>query len=85
MRQVREEDYYSLLKGQSLYCLTRFIEIISIKYRNLFSDLLAAAISCNLNGAPLSLRVISCKAASAFLKKIEKHKLEISGETLTLI
>jgi hypothetical protein len=24
VRQVREEDYYSLLKGQSLYCLTRF-------------------------------------------------------------
>ena len=36
VRQVKEEDYYSLLKGQSLYCLTRFTEIISIKYRHLF-------------------------------------------------
>ena len=68
-----------------MFCLTRFIEIISIKYKNLFSELLAAAISCNLNGAPLSLRVIACKAASAFLKKIEKHKLSLDQETLCLI
>ena len=75
MKQVKEEDYYSLLKGQSLYCLTRFIEIISIKYRSLFPELLAASLSCNLNGAPLALRIIACRAASSFLKKIEKHKL----------
>jgi len=75
VRQIREEDYYSLLKGQSLYCLTRFTEIISIKFRSLFPELLASALCCNLEGAPLSLRTIACKATSAFLKKIEKHKL----------
>jgi hypothetical protein len=70
VRQVREEDYYSLLKGQSLYCLTRFTEIISIKFKTLFSELVGAAFVCNLPDAPLSLRVIACKAGSAFLKKI---------------
>ena len=82
MKQIREEDYYSLLKGQSLFCLTRFIEIISIKFRHLLSGLFAASISCNLASAPLSLRVVACKASSSFLKKIEKHKLDLSRETL---
>lgn len=83
VRQVREEDYYSLLKGQSLYCLTRFTEIISIKYRHLFGELALAAASCNQPGAPLPLRIVACKALSMFLKKIEKHKLEMNGEQLS--
>lgn len=70
VRQIRDEDYYSLLKGQSLYCLTRFIEIISIKYKHLFSDLIGAALSCNLPGAALALRVVACKSMSSFLKKV---------------
>ncbi|HRC88013.1 MAG TPA: hypothetical protein PK413_20695, partial [Thermoanaerobaculia bacterium] len=75
VRQVREEDYYSLLKGQSLYCLTRFTEIISIKYRHLFGELVVAAAAANNAAAPLPLRVVACKALSMFLKKIDKHRL----------
>jgi hypothetical protein len=37
IKQIKDEDFYELLKGQSLYCLTRFTEIISIKYRALFT------------------------------------------------
>lgn len=85
IRQVRDEEYYSLLKGQSLYCLTRFTEIISIKYRHLFGELLTAAASCNNVSAPLPLRVVACKALSMFLKKIEKHKLELTTEQLELL
>lgn len=76
---MREEDYYSLLKGQSLYCLTRFTEIISIKYRHLFGELAVAAAACNHPSSPLPLRLVSCKALSMFLKKIDKHKLELNG------
>lgn len=68
-----------------MFCLNRFIEIISIKYRHLFSDLFVTALSCNLSGAPLSLRIVACKAASSFLKKIEKHKLQISSDTLSFV
>lgn len=85
IRQVRDEEYYSLLKGQSLYCLTRFTEIISIKYRHLFGELLTAAASCSNVSAPLPLRVVACKALSMFLKKIEKHKLELTTEQLELL
>lgn len=85
VRQVKEEDYYSLLKGQSLYCLTRFTEIISIKYRYLFGELITAAASCNNSSSPLPLRVVSCKALSMFLKKIEKHKLELTPEQLAFL
>jgi hypothetical protein len=84
VRQVRESDYYALLKGQSLYCLTRFTEIISIKYRTLFSDLVAAALSCNVPDNPLSLRLIAAKATSSFLRKIDKHKLQLSSDVLEL-
>jgi hypothetical protein len=85
VRQIKEEDYYSLLKGQSLYCLTRFTEIISIKYRALFGELITAAASCNNNSSPLPLRLISCKALSMFLKKIEKHKLDLTAEQVSYI
>jgi hypothetical protein len=46
--------------------------------------LLAAALCCNVEGAPLSLRTMACKATSAFLKKIEKHKLEMGSEIVSL-
>lgn len=83
VRQVREEEYYALLKGQSLYCLTRFTEIISIKYRPLFADLVLAAASCLPDCLPLQL--IACKALAIFLKKINKHRLELSPEQLAAL
>lgn len=46
IKQVRDEDFYQLLKGQSLYCLTRFTEIISIKYKNLFTELSLSCLYC---------------------------------------
>lgn len=85
MRQIGEEDYYSLLKGQSLYCLTRFTEIISIKYRSLFGELAVAAAGCNQQNYPIPVRLIACKALSIFLKKMDKHKLELSSEQLANI
>lgn len=85
VRQVREEDYYSLLKGQSLYCLTRFTEIISIKYRPLFADLVIAASSCLLSDYPVPLQLIACKALAIFLKKMDKHRLELTADQLGTI
>ena len=37
IKQVKDYEFYELLKGQSLYCLTRFTEIISIKFKTLFT------------------------------------------------
>lgn len=66
------------LKGQSLYCLTRFTEIISIKYRGLFCDLVAACSSCAQELYPIAVRVATCKILTIFLRKIEKHGLKLT-------
>ena len=70
LNQIKDDDYYALLKGQSLYCLTRFTEIISIKYRDLFKDLLVASTFCLLPGMPISVKVVGCKAFTTFSRKV---------------
>ena len=78
IKQVRDEEFYELLKGQSLYCLTRFTEIISIKYKGLFPQLAVSCLNCVREGTPISVRVIACRALTLFLRKIDKHKLEFA-------
>lgn len=81
MRQFSLEDSSrnsSLLKGQSIYCLTRFTEIISIKYRELFTDLITSCSICVSDIFPIAVRVAACKIIAIYFRKIEKHKLKMS-------
>lgn len=69
-----------MLKGQSLYCLTRYTEIISIRYKDMFPELV---ISCSYSVAdiyPTAIRVAGCKSLTIFFRKIEKHKLKLTEE-----
>jgi hypothetical protein len=81
MKQFEIEEFDAstcLLKGQSLYCLTRFTEIISIRYKHLFTDLIANCSACVADIYPTAIRVAACKSITIFLRKIEKHKLKIA-------
>ena len=73
------------MKGQSLYCLTRFTEIISIKYKDMFSELVASCCNCVDENYPTAVRVAACKTLTIFLRKIEKHKLKLNEEQVSKI
>ena len=73
MKQFESDDHNIetfTLKGQSLYCLTRFTEIISIKYRALFSELVASCCVCTQEIYPDAVRLATCKIITIFLRKI---------------
>lgn len=81
IKQFEVEDYdpsVCLLKGQTLYCLTRFTEIISIRYKNLFTDLVTHCGTCVSEAYPVAIRVATCKSLTIFFRKIEKHKLKLN-------
>lgn len=81
MKQFMLEDNsksMSLLRGQSIYCLTRFTEIISIKYKELFTDLIASSSVCVSELFPNAVRVAACKILSIYFRKLDKHKLKLS-------
>lgn len=83
IKQFDLEDFdisVCLLKGQTLYCLTRFTEIISIRYKHLFTDLVVGCSTCVNEAYPTAIRVTACKSLTIFLRKIEKHKLKLTEE-----
>lgn len=63
-----------------MYCLTRFTEIISIKYKELFCELVASTCTCVAETYPTPVRVAACKTFTIFFRKIEKHKLQLSAD-----
>ncbi len=74
VKQMEDEEYHMLLKGQSMYCLTRYTEIISIKFKELFPTVITASIIC-MEDAPESVQLICCRAIATFFRKFDKHGL----------
>ena len=70
MKQIEEPSYFQLLKGQALLCITRYVEIISIKHKEMFPQLLKTSCSCVGPENEIPVRTIAMRSFSMFSRKI---------------